>query len=76
MTYYCDLMLNSRRDSGFSLRGNKFACSRTFLVVVFMSDKIFVFRDEEFSRSHSISIYLNTMLFSEVIFRGRTPQNR
>lgn len=69
-------MLNSRRDSGFSLSGNKFTCSRTFLVVVVMSDKIFVLMDEELCRSVSISIYLNTMLASEVIFLGRAPKNK
>lgn len=69
-------MLNSIRDSGFSLSGNKFTCSRTFSVVVVMSDKVFVLMDEELCRSISISIYLNTMLPSEVIFLGRAPQNK
>jgi hypothetical protein len=69
-------MLNSRRDSEFPLSGNKFTYSRTFLVVVVMSDKIFVLRDEELSRSVSISIYLNTMLSCEVIFLGRAPYNK
>ena len=70
-------MLNSIRDSGFSLSDNKFTCSRTFFfVVVVVSDKIFVLEDEELCRSVSISIYLNTMLSSEVIFLLRAPQNK
>jgi hypothetical protein len=69
-------MPSSRRDSGFSHHCNKFACSRTFLMLVAMSDKLFVFRDEELSRGLSISIHLNTVLSTEVMPLVHAPQNR